>query len=721
MLPKLIEFVRRTADQIGTRDPDRDALRRAVRAAIVIPVAAGLSFAIAGPSQTPVFTLVGSIALLIVSNFPGTLSTRALAYVGLAINGVVLITLGSLAAPHPWVAVLLSFVVGAVVSVLGLLSEVVAAGQRATLMLFILPVCIRPVGPISDRLLGWILAVTICVPAALFLFPPSHTFELRRQAARVCAALADRIEGTGGHERAAEELGSAIAALRGGFYRRAFRPVALTAGSRALIRVVTNLQWLSDRVDDDSARLLGPISTTCVSVLRGSADVLNTDVADAGRTDLPAVVAEHRATAFAQYDSYIGAILAAPDDAEAVRLGHELLNRRTMSATIGLTGSIIATSAFIDSRPAWERLLQREPVETRIADRVHGRRAAVIALGGYLSTGSITVLNSVRTGLAIALAVLITFVFPVQTGPWIVLGALSVLRSSALGTGTTVVRALAGTTIGIALGALVMGLLGVDPPVLWALLPIVAFGSTYISAVGSFTASQAMFTMMVMTVFNLMRPTGWQVGLVRIEDVVVGALVGLLVSLLLWPRGAVAAVQGAMTDALAAAARYLEAAVIRVTQGSVADSTVIEMANETLTAVRTYGDAVLVYISESGGAVDPGILDETDRLPRLRTTADLIADITPAPLGVFPRSREILEAHTAALCSRLCGETDWETSGIVAPIGEDFILALRSEAGGAYDATVAALPLVTAAANIGELELSYPAEVPTEAGAESGV
>ena len=166
MLPKLIEFVRRTADQIGTRDPDRDALRRAVRAAIVIPVAAGLSFAIAGPSQTPVFTLVGSIALLIVSNFPGTLSTRALAYVGLAINGLVLITLGSLAAPHPWVAVLLSFVVGAVVSVLGLLSEVVAAGQRATLMLFILPVCIRPVGPISDRLLGWILAVTICVPAA---------------------------------------------------------------------------------------------------------------------------------------------------------------------------------------------------------------------------------------------------------------------------------------------------------------------------------------------------------------------------------------------------------------------------------------------------------------------------------------------------------------------------------------------------------------------------
>ncbi|MEI7548478.1 MAG: FUSC family protein, partial [Actinomycetota bacterium] len=628
--------------------------------AIVIPLAAALSFVIAGPNQTPVFTIVGSIALLIVADFPGTLGSRALAYLGLGINGALLITLGSLAAPHPWAAVLLSFAVGALVSVLGLLSDVIAAGQRATLMTFILPVCIRPVGPISDRLLGWILALTLCVPAALFLFPPRRNSELRRQAARVCTALANRIEGTAGPEHDAEELSAAMEALRAGFHRRAFRPVALTAGSRALIRVVSNLQWLSDRAGPETSLLLGPISKPCVRVLRGGAEVLNAEDEARDAALLATAVTDHRAAAFAQYDLDIGAVLAATDDTAAMELGRELLNRRTMSATIGLTGSIIAGAALIDTRPLRARMLEREPLETGIADRVHGRRTAFAALHGYLSTGSITVLNSVRTGLALALAVLVTMVFPVQNAPWIVLGALSVLRSSALGTGTTVIRTLAGTTLGIALGALVMALLGVDPPVMWILLPIVAFGSTYISVVGSFTASQAMFTMMVMTVFNLMRPTGWQVGLVRIEDILVGALVGLVVSLLLWPRGAVAAVKRAKTEALATAARYLEAAVLRVTRGSVANSAVIEMADETLTALRTYGDAVLVYISESGGAADPGILDETDRLPRLRTTADLIADIVPPRPGVFPRTREILEEHTAALCERLAGEKDSE-------------------------------------------------------------
>ena len=163
--------------------PENDAARRALRAAIVIPVAAALSFAIAGPTQTPVFTLVGSIALLIVANFPGTTGNRALGYLGLAVNGAILITLGTVAAPHVWVAVPLCFVVGALVSILGLLSEIIAASQRATLMTFVLPICIVPTGPVSDRLLGWVLALTVCVPAALFLFPRATT--------RNCATMPD--------------------------------------------------------------------------------------------------------------------------------------------------------------------------------------------------------------------------------------------------------------------------------------------------------------------------------------------------------------------------------------------------------------------------------------------------------------------------------------------------------------------------------------------------
>ncbi len=698
-----------------SRDPDRDGLRRALRAAIVIPAAAALSYAVAGPTQTPVFTLVGSIALLIVSNFPGDTANRALGYCGLGVSGLVLITLGTLAAPHPLLAIPLCFAVGALVSVLGLLSEVIAAGQRATLMTFILPVCIRPPGPLADRLLGWLLALTICVPAALFLFPPRSGGELRRDAARVCSALAARIEGGTDPTAAADELATAMSDLHNGFHRRSFRPVAMTAGSRALVRVVSNLQWLSDRVDSGTGELLGPIGDPSVRVLRCSADVLSAPRIAAGHAvedaeRLQEAVAEHRATAFRYYDRYITDILSEPDDDAAVVLGRTLATRRTVSATIGLTGRIIAVAAAMDSRPMADRLLGRQLPETGIADRVH-HNPMVASLGGYLSTRSISVINSLRTGLALALAVLVTFVFSVQNGPWVVLGALSVMRSGAVLTGNTVVRMLAGTGIGIAIGVVVIGVLGVDAPVMWALLPVVAFGSAYVSVVGSFMASQAMFTMMVMVVFNLMRPTGWQVGLVRIEDVLIGAAVGLTVSMLLWPRGAEGAVQRAIQDALSTGARYLEFVVMRVTRGASphVDTTVVELSKEMLVALRTYGDAIRVYVSESGGAVDSDQLDATNRIPRLRTAADLIADVKPPPPGVYPRARELLEEHTSAICARLdaTAETDYQpTTG---SLSDEFVLALRADAAEVAEPTLAALPLLTVAANIEELELSYPA------------
>jgi uncharacterized membrane protein YccC len=696
-------MIKRLIKQLRQRDPERDGFRKALRAAIFIPIAAAASFAVAGDSQTPIFTILGSIALLIAADFPGSIRTRALGYCGLAFNGAVLITVGTLAAPYPWVAVPLCFAVGMVVNFLGLLSEVVTGGQRATLMIFILPVCIRPVAPLGDRLFGWVIALMICVPAALFVLPPRYDSQLRRQATRVCAALADRIEGT----CSAQEVSDAMAALRTGFFGSAGRPVAMTAGSRALIRVVSDLQWLCDRVDSETRSLLGPLTAPATRTLRACAVVLSSDDLAGAQAELDNALIAHRATALSLYHDDVAAILADPDDTSAVQRGRVVLSRRTMSASIGLTGRIIAAAVAADTRPLWARVLGRQLPETGIADRVYTKRAAIASLGGYLSTRSVTVLNSLRTGLALALAVVVTIVFPIQNGLWVVLGALSVLRTSALTTGTTAVRAVTGTVIGFVIGAVIIGLLGIDPIVMWMLLPLVAFGSTYVSQVGSFMAGQAMFTMMVFIVFNLIQPTGWQVGLVRIEDVVLGALVGLTASLLLWPRGAVASVQRAIDAALNVSSRYLTAAVRRITRDASgqSDETVLALSQETLTAVRTYGDAVRNYLAEAAGAVDLSVLDSDNRIPRLRTTADLIADLLPPPPEVYQKARNVLEDHASAVCARLTGE---RSSADLLPISDDFIPALRAESRGIELAVSVALPLVTTAANIGELELTYP-------------
>ena len=692
----------RIAARLHARDPGYDGLRRALRAAIAIPIAAMISYLLAGNTGTPLFTLIGSMALLVAADFPGALPARALAYGSLAVNGTILIALGTWAAAYPWIAVLLCFAVGALVSFLGLLSEIIAGGQRAMLMIFLLPVC-TPLGPLNERLLGWLLALLVCVPAALFLFPPRSGTELRHLAARVCTALADRLDGGG----SAEQTRAAMDELQAEFLGSAFRPVALTAGSRALIRVVSNLRWLCDRFEPDARRLLGPIEPASAEVLRGSASVLMS--ADrTGAEELAAAVAAHRTIAFRQYDNDIHEILDEPDDAAALQCGRMLLSRRTMGATIGLTGSIIAAATVTDTRPLGDRLLGRGLPETGVADRVHGTRAAVAGLYGYVSTRSITVINSLRTGLALALAVVVTLVLPIHNGLWVALGALAVLRSSASTTRTSVARALTGTAIGFVIGTVVIAVVGVDPPVLWTLLPLATFGSTYVLTVGSFTASQAMFTMQVLIVFNMMRPTGWQVGLIRIEDAVLGALVGLAVSVLLWPGGAQKAVQRAIDDAVVACSWYLDAAVTRVTRGvsEHIDAAVTELGAAALVAARSHGDAVRVYLAETAGTVDAAQVETAGLIPRLRIAADIIADITPPPPGLYPQTRKVLEQHAAALCARIEGV---HGRGPLPEMSDEFVPTLRAEAATTPNAARAALPLVTAAANIGELELIWPA------------
>ncbi|WP_137146282.1 FUSC family protein [Mycolicibacterium sp. CR10] len=701
----------RIVRRVHQRDPENDALRRALRAAIVVPTAAALGFAISNENaQTPLFTIFGSIALLVFSDFPGNRQNRAVAYAGLALNGFVMITLGTLVAPYPVPAVLMMFVIGVVVTFSGVFSETFAAGQRATLLTFVLPACTPP-GPIGERLLGWTVALAVCVPAALFLLPPRHHGELRRHAATACRVLADRLDG----RASPADATAAMDALRANFLGADFRPVGLTAGSRALVRVVDDLEWVTDRTGPKAGAALADMKDPAVRVLRDAASVLRiTRVArrDAARADLDAALIELRTVARGRYREDLAAILGAADDEQAVELGRELLRRRTIAATIGATGRIIAAAATADARPVWARAMGLRLPETGAAERL--LPASVVAAqitSGFLANRAVAVRNSVRTGLGLAAAVAVTHLFPVEHGFWVVLGALSVLRSSALTTGTRVWRAVIGTGIGFLLGAVLISLVGVDPAVLWILMPLVVFGSAYVPEIASFTAAQAAFTMMVLISFNLVVPTGWQVGLIRVEDVIVGALVGVVASLLLWPRGATASVTRSIDSARVIFARYLRVAVLRITRGASEERTdeLVTLSHDALAASRVIDDAVRQYLSESSGETDfrAPIVRSFNRAIRLRAAADLIADIpTPPPLGAYPEVRAVVESHVDAISDRLAGRFDPEKQWV--PISDDFVRALRSEARADILGISAALPLLTVAALLGELELIYP-------------
>jgi len=176
------------------------------------------------------------------------------------------------------------------------------------------------------------------------------------------------------------------------------------------------------------------------------------------------------------------------------------------------------------------------------APRLEGVRGTAIRVGRTIRTHveptSTVMQNSLRVAVGLAIAVLLARLFGLSHAFWVVLGTLQVLRSTALGTGRTTLQALAGNVIGVVIGAIFAVLAGNHPLVMWGALPIAIFIAAYATTAVGFAASQAAFTINLIVIFNLISPAGWQVGLVRIEDLAVGAAISLVVGVLLWPRGA---------------------------------------------------------------------------------------------------------------------------------------------------------------------------------------
>jgi hypothetical protein len=216
----------------------------------------------------------------------------------------------------------------------------------------------------------------------------------------------------------------------------------------------------------------------------------------------------------------------------------------------------IDLAAAAERRSSIGRLLGRPPVGIAATLSAAQQRA-----GAHVERHSVWLHNSVRGAVALGLAVLVAKLTGVQHSFWVVLGALSVLRSNALSTGQTVVRGLLGTIAGFVVGGALVVVIGTNATLLWLLLPPAVLLAGLAPAAISFAAGQAAFTLTLLILFNIIQPIGWRLGLVRIEDVALGCAVSLIVGLLFWPRGAGAALGRALAEAYSDSVHYLAGAV----------------------------------------------------------------------------------------------------------------------------------------------------------------
>ena len=157
-------------------------------------------------------------------------------------------------------------------------------------------------------------------------------------------------------------------------------------------------------------------------------------------------------------------------------------------------------------------------------------------VSGHTSLRSVWFLNSARGAVALAVAVAVADLTNVQHAFWVVLGTLSVLRTNAAATGATALRAIAGTVVGFFIGGALILAIGAHPAALWAALPVAVLIASYSPGTLPFAVGQAGFTVTISILFNILVPVGWKVGVVRVEDVAIGAAVSALVGVFSGPE-----------------------------------------------------------------------------------------------------------------------------------------------------------------------------------------
>jgi uncharacterized membrane protein YccC len=557
----------------------------------------------------------------------------------------------------------------------GVVSSTINAGAQAALLAFILAVML-PGGTsvLPDRLAGWGIACGVSIPVALLVWPPKDQDLLRERTAGVCHALAGMLR----LEQPPPGAGDSLVALRKAtrelgvaFRASAARTAALSTGSRLLVRLVDELEWLSTAVinacadapeqwPDQGRRLRAAASRlldSCGSVLihdgdrpRREACAELTERIDQLRLARVAVADE----ALAELRS--SAVIASEETLRG-EFGRPLYAAHELGYAVALAANTVAVIAAADSRSWWGRLLGRG------FDAPNTRSALVQVATGHLDRHSVWFQSSLRAAAGLAGAVLVSRVVDAQNAFWIGLGALSVLRSNALATGATAVRALVGTVLGFAIGGAIVSLLGTSTAVLWPLLPFIILAAAAAPAIISFIAGQAGFTVFTIVLFNIIAPQGWRIGVVRIEDVALGCAVSLAAGFLFWPRGAAASLSTALSDAYAASASFLRAAIHAITRSEPGSPAAIG-ATASAAGLRL-DEALRQYLAEKGPKHVP--LETVTRLAngatRLRLAGAAIEQLRLAAPGgrLAGGNGDRLEQPADLLSRRADSVTDWYT------------------------------------------------------------
>ncbi|HWD51714.1 MAG TPA: FUSC family protein [Acidimicrobiales bacterium] len=608
--------------------------------------------------QVSLFGAFGSFALLLLVDFPGRPRTRAVSYGGLVVVATGFIAVGTVVSSHKAAAIAVMAVVGFGVLFAGIVSPQAATASTAALLTFVLPVAVvQPASAVGPRLLGWAFAVATCVPACLLVWPTPWHDDLRRRLSATVSAVARLSLTVAGGRSDPEACGVVrreLARLRDEYAGTPYPPTGTASAAVGLAKLVGRVEWVASNAllahDRAGSSDLSPVRALVEAVgrtLQLSASLISDGEAhpvdDGARVrSLQESIRRLDALIAHQLDADVNMLIdPEPDGVEpATASGSDADGFDQHGIASWLDPSFRARAMGIATEMMADAALESAGAQT-VGDRrlgppgqppIHTTWRRILS---HLSFRSVWFRNAVRGGAGLALAVAVVEFTDVEHGFWVVLGTLSVLRSNALGTGATALRAVGGTAVGFVIGSAIMVGVAAHPVLLWVLLPLSVLVSGTAPSMISFAAGQAGFTVVVIILFNIIAPAGWKVGLTRIEDVAIGCAVSIVVGVLFWPRGATAALGRALSDAFVASSSYLADAVDRLTTpaGQVDTRPGQRAAHD---AYLRLDDAFREFLTERGAKVVPvdtvtDLLTGSNRIRMAAYTLSILRALAPEP------------------------------------------------------------------------------------------
>jgi uncharacterized membrane protein YccC len=570
---------------VRSKDPDLLVVKRSVRAAVVIPGVFALTHETFSNPQVGLFGAFGSFALLLLVEFTGRPRARIVGYGGLYVVGACFTVIGTVVSTHKVAAVVTMALVGFAVLFAGIVAPQAATASTAALLTFVLPVAVaQPASAVGPRLLGWTLAAAFCITACMVVWPPPWHDNLRRRLAATISAvarLADVRAGGAEDPEAFAAVTTELANLRQQFSSTPYPPTGAASGAVALSKLVGRVEWVAGNtamIRDEhwsteplpslavTEKVAETLHQTAALICDGEAhpvhDPVRIEAVQESTRRLDQLIS-------AELDADVSALTAAETTPPASPGSHtEPVEDQSLAGALdpGFHARALGFATEMVADAALEAAGADAVIDRRLgmADESTSH-VFVQRLLSHLSFRSVWFRNALRGAIGLALAVAVIEVTNVSHGFWVVLGTMSVLRSNALGTGATALRAVGGTTLGFVVGSALMIGIADHTVLLWVLLPVAVLISGMAPYMISFVAGQAAFTLLVIILFNIIQPTGWKVGLTRIEDVAIGCGVSVVVGILFWPRGATAALGRALSAAFAASSGYLADAVERLT------------------------------------------------------------------------------------------------------------------------------------------------------------